>query len=84
MNNTLKCSDMNSNSLIQAALNTITDKNPYHNTNIAVRPSNNNTSDEDVGYLNLSSSGSDIIIKSCIKTPCKKEENRLKDSIEIK
>lgn len=83
MNNTLKCSDMNSKSLIQAALNTMTDKNPYHNTDNAVRSSNNNTSDEDVGYVNLSASGSDIIIKSCIKTPCKKEENRIRAIIGI-
>ena len=40
--------------------------------------------DEDVGYISLSSSGSNVIIKSCNKTPCKKEENRLQSSIEVK
>ena len=84
MNNTLKCSDMDSKSLIQATLNASPNNNPYHNTDNAVRSSNNNTTDEDVGYVSLSASGSNIIIKTCIKTPCKKEENRLQDSIGIK
>ena len=83
MSNTLKCSDMDSKSLIQATLNASPNNNPYHNTDNAVRSSNNNTTDEDVGYVSLSASGSDIIIKTCIKTPCKKEENRLQASIGI-
>ena len=83
MNNTLKCSDMDSKSLIQATLNASPNNNPYHNTDNAVRSSNNNSTDEDVGYVSLSASGSNIIIKTCIKTPCKKKENRLQDSIGI-
>ena len=58
-------------------------KNPYKNYNFAIRKSDSNTNDEDVGYVSLSASGSNIIIKTCIKTPCKKEENRLQDSIGI-
>tara|TARA_B100000902_G_C26688011_1_gene611077 strand:+ start:52 stop:534 length:483 start_codon:yes stop_codon:yes gene_type:complete len=85
MNNTLKCSDMDSKSLIQAALNTMTDKNPHHPDHPnAHRTSSSNTNDEDVGYVSLSASGSNIIIKTCIKTPCKKEENRLQTSIKVK
>ena len=84
MNNTLKCSDMNSKNLIQAALNTMTDKNPHHPDHPkANRSSSSNTNDEDVGYVSFSASGSNIIIKTCIKTPCKKEENRLQASIGI-
>ena len=84
MNNTLKCSDMDSKSLIQAALNTMTDKNPHHPDHPkAHRSSSSNTNDEDVGYVSFSASGSNIIIKTCIKTPCRKEENRLQASIGI-
>ena len=85
MNNTLKCSDMDSKSLIQATLNTWPDKNPYHYPDDlnAVRSSSSNTNDEDVGYVSLSALGSDIIIKTCIKTPCKKEENRLQANVSI-
>jgi len=88
MNNTLNCSNINPKDIIQATIDTMLEKNawqyekPVHNN--AVRSSNSNTTDEDVGYVNLSVSGSNIIIKTCIKTPCKKEENRLQASIGIK
>lgn len=85
MNNTVMCSEINSTNVIQASLNLLKDKNP-HNPNFpkAARSSDSNTKDEDVGYVNLSSSGSNIIIKSCNKTPCKKEENRKQSSVSIK
>ena len=84
MNNTVMCSEINSTNVIQAALNLLKDKNP-HNPNFpkAARSSDSNTKDEDVGYVNLSSSGSNIIIKSCNKTPCKKEENRKQSTVNI-
>ena len=84
MSNTLKCSDMNSKSLIQAAINILHDKNPYSPRLGAVRSSNSNTNDEDVGFISLSASGSDIIIKSCNKTPCNKEANRQSRTVSIK
>ena len=87
MNNTLNCLNINSKNIIQATIDTMTDKNawqhgkPVHNN--AVRSSNSNTTDEDVGFINLSASGSNIIIKTCIKTPCRKEENRLQANVSI-
>ena len=60
------------------------DKNPYVAANNAVRSSTSNTSDGDVGYINLSASGSDIIIKTCNKTPCNKEANRQSSTVSIK
>ena len=85
MSNTLKCSDMNSKSLIQAAINVLHDKNPHHpDFPNAVRAFNSNTNDEDVGFINLSASGSTIIIKTCIKTPCNKEANRQSSTVSIK
>jgi len=85
MNNTLMCSEINSTNVIQASLNLLKDKNP-HNPNFpkAARSSASNTNDEDVGYVSLSSSGSNIIIKSCNKTPCKKEENRKQSTVSVK
>ena len=84
MNNTVMCSEINSTNVIQAALNLLKDKNP-HNPNFpkAARSSDSNTKDEDVGYVSLGSSGSNIIIKSCNKTPCKKEENRKQSTVNI-
>ena len=83
MQGLLNCSKYNAETVIVAILKTILDKNPYNTTYNAVRSSSTNINDDDVGYVSLSSSGSNIIIKSCNKTPCKKEENRLQDSIEI-
>ena len=84
MSNTLKCSDMNSKSLIQAAINILHDKNPHSPRLGAVRSSNSNTNDEDVGFINLSASGSTIIIKTCNKKSCSKEENRQSSTVSIK
>ena len=69
---------------INGAVATMTDVNPFDAAKLSVRSSNSNTNDEDVGYVSLSVSGSNIIIKTCIKTPCRKEENRLQGSIGIK
>ena len=49
-----------------------------------LRISTNNNTDEDVGYVNLSTSGSDVVVKSCHKKPCSNEINRRSDTIEIK
>jgi len=85
MNNTVMCSEINSTNIIQAAINLLTDKNP-HNLDFpkAIRSSGSNTNDEDVGYVNLSSSGPNVIIKSCNKTPCKKEENQQQNTVSVK
>ena len=49
-----------------------------------MRLSTKDTTDADVGFVNLSISDSRINIKTCIKTPCKNEENRLQTSIKVK
>jgi len=68
---------------VKGAVATMTDKNPFDTSKNSVREFSSNTNDKDVGYVSLSVSGSNVIIKSCIDTPCKKEENRLQDSIGI-
>jgi len=80
----LDCSDYNSSKIIDFIITKNLDRNPFNTTYNAVRPSASNTNDDDVGYVSLSSSGSNIIIKSCNKTPCKKEENRKQSSVSIK
>ena len=83
MNGLLSCSKYSAETVIVAILKNIQDKNPYNTTYNAVRSSSSNTNDDDVGYISLSSSGSNIIIKSCNKTPCKKEENRKRSTVSI-
>ena len=68
---------------INGAVATMTDKNPFDTAKNSIRQSDSNTNDEDVGYVSLSASGSNIIIKTCSKTPCRKEENRLQAKISI-
>jgi len=68
---------------INGAVATMHDKNPFDSAKLSVRLSDSNTNDEDVGYISLSASGSDIIIKSCNKTPCNKEANRKISTVRI-
>ena len=66
--------------VIDGAVNTMTDKNPYKNSFNAV----SSNSSYVLGQISLSSSNSTLLIKSCFDEPCSKEKNRLQDSIEIK
>ena len=68
---------------INGAVATMIDKNPFDTAKLSIRLSNSNTNDEDVGYISLSASGSDIIIKTCIKKPCNKEANRQSSTVSI-
>lgn len=69
---------------VTGAVAKITDKNPFDTSKNAVRESNNNIDDKDVGFISLSASGSNVMIKTCINTPCEKDKNRLQESIDIK
>ena len=83
MNNTQKC-PATAAKAVSGSIETMLDKNPFYTTNKSVRLSDINKNNEDVGYVSLSHSGSIIFIKTCIDTPCKKEENRLQTSIKVK
>ena len=61
----------------------MSDKNSYSIKNNAVRISTNNTKDKDVGYIILSASGSDIIIKSCHEKACSNKMNRETSTVNI-
>ena len=69
---------------IYGAVETGENINPYDLRHKAVRISRSSTNDEDVGYISLSTSGSNIIIKTCHRKPCSNENNRRSDIIEIK
>ena len=68
---------------VMGAVATMTDKNPFDTSKNAVREFNNNIDDKDVGFINLSASGSSVVIRSCISKPCYDEKNRLQDSVKI-
>ena len=93
MKGNLICSELNAANVVDAAAKTLTNhlitysieyKNPYSTKNNAVRISTSSTKDKDAGYINLSASGSDVVVKSCHTKPCSDEDNRKSETIEIK
>ena len=86
----LSCSEMTATKVVESTHKTfnrpaLSQFNPYlRPAEIkTLRISTNNNTDEDVGYVNLSASGSDVVVKSCYKKPCSNENNRRSDTIEI-
>ena len=59
-------------------------KNPFDDFKKAIRNSDRNEDDKDLGYISVSNLGSTIFIKTCFNTPCKKEENRKQSTVSIK
>ena len=51
---------------VTGAVATLKDKNPYSTANNAVR----SNSSFDVGYVGLSTSGTNVVVRSCNKTGC--------------
>ena len=87
----LSCSEITATKVVESTHKTfnrpaLSQFNPY------VRPaeiktlriSTNNKTDEDAGYINLSASGSDVVVKSCHTKPCSDEDNRISKTVEIK
>ena len=75
---------LDAESIISKVVNNSKHKNPYSIKNNAVRISTSNTLKRDVGYINLSASGFDVVVKSCHKKSCSDKNNRLSKTIEIK
>lgn len=84
MDGNLTCSELNAANVVDATVKTLTDKNPYSKKINAVRISTNNTLKKDVGFVNLSVSGTNVVVKSCHTKPCSDKNNRRSDTIEIK
>lgn len=59
-------------------------KNAYQHDSKPLRISTNNTLKRDVGFVNLSVSGTNVVVKSCHVTPCDIALNRQSETIEIK
>ena len=74
---------LDAESIISKVVNNSKHKNPYSTKNNAVRISTSNTLKRDVGYINLSASGSDVVVKSCHKKPCNEKINRFSHTVSI-
>ena len=58
-------------------------KNPFDDFKKAIRNSDSNNDDKDLGYINISKTEAAIIIKTCFKKPCNNKENQIQESIKI-
>jgi len=75
---------LDADGIISKVVNNSKHKNPYSTKNNAVRISTSNTLKRDVGYINLSTSATNVVVKSCHVTPCDIELNRRSHTIKIK
>ena len=66
MNNTRACSGINGSNTVIAAIAVLKDKNPYSTGNDAVKSSSSYV----VGQISLSTSGTNVVVRSCNKTGC--------------
>ena len=57
--------------------------NPYLQANSAVTSGGNNTADSDAGYIRLSVSGTNIVVKTCHTKPCSTSANQRSESIAL-
>jgi type IV pilus assembly protein PilA len=84
MSGNLTCSGKTSAKVVTAAVSALADfKNPYSTSTKAVRSSNKWGTDADVGYTSVSSSGNDVIIRTCSSTPCSNSDNRAESKVTV-
>ena len=83
MDGNLTCQDRTADSVIAAAVIATKDvqMNPYELDKSAVTSGGTNTSDSDAGYIRLSVSGVNIIIKTCHTKPCATNANQRSETI---
>jgi type IV pilus assembly protein PilA len=88
MSGALTCSGKTAAKAQKAAITALADfKNPYDTSKKALRDSSNAlggaSSDANVGYTNVSASGTTISVGTCHETPCKTAENRNVTNVEV-
>ena len=83
MSDNLTCSGKDASKVVTAATTALSDfKNP-HSTGVAAVSTGSYTSETDVGYTRLSSSGSTITIGTCFQTACSTTANQTTNTVEI-
>ena len=84
MDGNLTCQGRTADSVIAAAVIAKGDvMNAYETDKQAVTSGGTNTSDSDAGYIRLSVSGENIIIKTCHKKPCATNTNQRSETIAL-
>ena len=83
MSDNLTCSGKDASKVVTAATTALSDfKNP-HSTGVAAVSTGSYTSETDVGYTRLSSSGSTITIGTCFQTSCGEVANQSTNTVEV-
>ena len=83
MNDKLTCQGRTAASVVAAAVTaqSTEHKNPYDVDKAAVTSGGSNTATGDAGYVRLSVSGTNIIVKSCHTQPCSAADERQEATI---
>ena len=78
MGGSLTCSGRTPISVVAATVNSLVDehKNPYQTTVAPVSQGGLNTATSDAGFIRLTVSGQNIIVKSCHTQPCSAADER--------
>ena len=83
MSDNLTCSGKNASKVVTAATTALSDfKNPHSTADAAVS-SGSYTSDTDVGFTRLSSSGETITIGTCFQTSCSEVANQNTNTVDV-
>jgi hypothetical protein len=82
MSDKLTCSGRTGKTVREAAVLALADfKNPYDTTAVAVRTSASSTTDADVGFTSLQSSGNVVTVRTCYETACSATGNRTETQV---
>ena len=83
MNDNLTCSGRTAATVVAAMVTSMTNDqmNPYELDKSAVTSGGNNTSDSDAGFIRLSVSGTNIVVKVCHTKPCGTAANKTEKNI---
>ena len=83
MSDNLTCSGKDASKVVTAATTALSDfKNPHSTADAAVS-SGSYTSDTDVGFTRLSSSGETITVGTCFQKPCSTTANQTTNEVEV-
>ena len=85
MGGQLTCLNRTAASVVTATVNAAKNdqKNPYATKSDAVTSGGGNTADSDAGFIRLSTSGTNIVAKTCHTKPCSTADNRNETTIPV-
>ena len=84
MSGNLTCKNKKAKKTLKAAVTALADfKNPYSTSEAGVRESISYTKEEDMGFVNLGATGSNIDVRTCWYTGCTSSKNRSETQVSV-